>query len=283
MKPKINLAKSAGFCFGVKRAIDIALKSAGDYPLVEMLGDIVHNEDVCRDIAASGIKKVKVLKNGKGKVLLIRAHGSSLKTMKQARGLGYKLIDATCPMVKEIHKIAQGLEKEGRVVIIIGDENHHEVKGIVGNLKRKPLIISNKLSLARLKKIKKAGMVVQSTQNSEKVKKIVKSLRVQIKDLKFFNTICVPTRRKQAEIRILPLKNDVVVIIGSKTSANTRRLYEISRSVNKKSHWVQSDNDLRKEWFKGAKRIGITAGASTPDKVTKKIIEKIRALIGVSS
>lgn len=280
MRSKIILAKSAGLCFGVKRAIAMASRAARKYSEIEMLGDIVHNEDVCRDIYRSGIKKVKGLKKNKGKVLLISAHGTTIKVLKKAKKLGYKVIDATCPMVKEIHKIAKSMENKCRRIILIGDKDHAEVKGIVGHLKLKPLIIENQndFPTQKLKKIKKACGVVQSTQNVEKVDKISKRLKSYIKDLKFFNTICVPTRNKQAEVRSLPLKNDIMIIIGSKTSANTQRLYEISKSLNKKTYWVQSAQDLKKAWFKGVVKIGVTAGASTPDQLIKIIIRRIKEL-----
>jgi len=277
---KISLAKSAGFCFGVKRAIEITLQAARQYPRIEILGDIVHNEDVARDIYSCGIKKVTSLKKGKKKIFLVRAHGIPLKLHKQAKRLGYEIIDATCPMVRHIHKIAMDMEKKDRKVIIIGDENHAEVKGIVGHLRCKPLIIEDEkhLRLEKIAKIKKACIVVQSTQDTEKVNRIFKSLSSLIEDLKLFNTICVPTRKKQTEIRTLPLKNDIMIIIGSKTSANTKRLYEISKSLNRKSYWVKSAKDLKKIWFRAAKKIGVTAGASTPDYTTKEVIKRIREI-----
>ncbi|MFH1519477.1 MAG: 4-hydroxy-3-methylbut-2-enyl diphosphate reductase [Candidatus Omnitrophota bacterium] len=280
MKLKITRAKSAGFCFGVKRAIEIALKAAGQHLTIEMLGDIVHNQDVCRQITASGVKKIKTLKKGQNKTLLVRAHGIPLKALKEAKKLGYKIIDATCPMVKEIHKVAVRMEREGRRVIVIGDKNHAEVQGIVGHLKSTVLIIENQrnLPLSAIKKIKKAGLVVQSTQNTEKVADICELLRNYIPDLKCFNTICTPTRKKQSEIRSLAIKNGLMVIIGSKASANTRRLYEISKSLNRRTYWVQSSKDLKKIWLKGVVKIGVAAGASTPDYTTQEIIKQIRTL-----
>ncbi len=132
---EIHLAKSAGFCFGVKKAITTALETAKTKKPVFMLGDIVHNEEVVTQIQQTGIKKINRLTSGKGKTLLIRAHGCSRHTLKQALKLGYNIIDATCPMVKEIHKIASKLERNGYQVIIIGDKQHDEVQGIVGQLK----------------------------------------------------------------------------------------------------------------------------------------------------
>ncbi len=223
---KINLAKSAGFCFGVKRALEIAFGAVSSQARVYMLGDIVHNEEVIKEIKKAGVKKIKTLTNGKDKALLIRAHGEGLAIYQKAYKLGYKIIDATCPMVKEIHQIAKEMENEGYKIIVIGDKKHDEVRGIIGQLKNKALIIDAKakLPLGQLKKIKKAAVICQSTQNFQKTQAIVGELKKYIKQLKFFNTICRPTRAKQEEIKALPRENDTVVIIGSRTSANTPRI-----------------------------------------------------------
>jgi 4-hydroxy-3-methylbut-2-enyl diphosphate reductase len=277
---KINTAKSAGFCFGVRRAIDIAYKTLGGNRKVYMLGNIVHNEDVAKKLEEAGIKKTDKLTRGKDRTFLIRAHGVSLDIIGRAGRLGYKIVDATCPMVKEIHRIARKAESEGYSVIIIGDKRHTEVQGIIGQLQNRATVIADirHIRKAGIKKIKKACVVVQSTQNIEKVLLIIEALRPLVEELKFFNTICIPTRTKQEEIKKMPLKNDVMIIIGSKTSANTRRLYEISKSLNDRSYWVQTAKDLRLEWFKGAETVGITAGASTPEEATKEITASIKKM-----
>ncbi len=277
---KITLARSAGFCFGVKRALLIALKAAQAPERVCMLGDIVHNEDVSRRLSRAGIHKLRRLARGQDRVLIIQAHGASLCLQAKAARSGYRIIDATCPMVKEIHRIARGLEKEGRTVIIIGDKSHDEVRGIVGQLKDPAVVIEreDRIPWKRIGRPRKTGIVVQSTQNLEKVLRISRKLQARLKDVKFCNTICGPTKAKQAEIRSLPLSNDVMIIIGSRTSANTRRLYEISRSLNKKSFWVRSAADLKKDWLRGARRAGVTAGASTPNETTQKVIARIKEL-----
>jgi 4-hydroxy-3-methylbut-2-enyl diphosphate reductase len=287
---KINVAKYAGFCFGVKRALDIALKTPKSNRRVYMLGDIVHNEDVVRTIKKAGIKKIKKLNRGRNRTLLIRAHGVSLAILEKAKSLGYRIIDATCPMVKEIHRIAWEMERKGYKIIIIGDKRHEEVQGIIGQLKNKARVIDPlpmhrrgvdripHLPFKAIQRIKKACVLVQSTQNLEKVLEIVRVLKLYIKELKFFNTICRPTRIKQGEIKNMPLENDVMIIIGSKTSANTRRLYEISKSLNKRSYWISSRKEIKPAWFKGAENAGITSGASTPDSTTKEIVAYIKKL-----
>ena len=277
---KINLAKSAGFCFGVKRALKIALKTAATGTAVEMLGDVVHNEEVVQGIERAGIKKIKKLRNGAGKILVIRAHGASENVYSKAAQLGYTIVDATCPMVKEIHTIVKATKNEGCRIIILGDKHHDEVRGIMGQLNNRAIVIDSikHIPLETIKRVKKACVVAQSTQNAEKILSIVAVLKKHIKEIQFFNTICRPTRIKQKEAKAMPLKNDVMIIIGSKTSANTKRLYQISKALNKRSYWIRSSAALKSEWFKGAHTVGIMAGASTPDATTNDVIAKIRCL-----
>ena len=279
---EINIAKSAGFCFGVRRALDIAHKAAHDHKRVYMRGDIVHNEQVVRSIRKLGIRKIESLSGvkGKGETLLIRAHGCSLRFLKKAQRKGYAIIDATCPMVKEIHRIAKNMELQGYSLIIIGDKKHDEVRGIVGQLSGNALVIDHpdNINLKYISGIKKAAVVVQSTQNQERVDAIVSILNSLIGEVKFFNTICQPTRTKQQEIKTMPLENDAVIVIGSKASANTKRLYEISRALNKQTYWVQDKDDILPQWLKGVKKVGVTSGASTPDETTREVIERIKML-----
>ncbi|MDD5097247.1 MAG: 4-hydroxy-3-methylbut-2-enyl diphosphate reductase [Candidatus Omnitrophica bacterium] len=271
---KISLAKSAGFCFGVKRAITLALETAKGHRQVYMLGDIVHNEKVVQQVKEAGIKKIKRLTCGKDKILLIRAHGNAIKITNQGKKLGYKIIDATCPMVKEIHKIARNAHSRGLNLIVIGDKKHDEVLGIIGQVNTRAIVIDRLKNIPEsLKNIKKAAVVVQSTQNFNKVAEIINQLKKIIPGLEFHNTICQPTRIKQEEIRGIPLKNDLMLIIGSKNSANTQRLYEISKSLNPKSYWVNSVRGIKKGWFKGIQKVGITAGASTPESTIQEIIK----------
>ena len=277
---KINLAKSAGFCFGVRRALTIALNTARRSQKIYMLGDIVHNEEVIKQIRSAGINKINRLAKGKNKILIIRAHGCDIKTLQKAKSLGYKVIDATCPMVKEIHKIARDAEKNGYQIIVIGDKEHDEVHGIVGQLKNKAIVIdeTRNIPFKNIKLIKKAAVIVQSTQNMEKAFRIVGLLKPYINDLKFFNTICKPTRIKQSEIKTMPLENDVMIIIGSKNSANTRRLFEIAKSLNKRSYWVSSKKEINPRWFKNVNCVGVSAGASTPETTIQEVIKYIKRI-----
>lgn len=277
---KIHLAKSAGFCFGVKKAITIALQTVKTGKPLFMLGDIVHNEEVVGQIQRAGIKKISRLGKGGGKTLLIRAHGCSDQTLKKALKSGYTVIDATCPMVKEIHAIAGKLENSGCRIIIIGDKLHDEVQGIAGGLKSKAIIIDKpeNVPVRKIKHIRRAGVLVQSTQNLDNAQKILDLLRRHIPIVEFHNTICNPTRIKQEEAKTMPLENDAVIIIGSKTSANTKRIYEIAKPLNKHSYWISSAKEIKKIWLKNAKTVGITAGASTPESSIHAVIQKIKTL-----
>ena len=277
---EINLAKTAGFCFGVKRAIKMALETAEKDTPIEMLGDIVHNEEVIKQVSGKGIQKVSHISSGKEKILIIRAHGAKKKIFEDAEKLGYSIVDATCPMVTEIHNIVKKMENNGYKIIIIGDENHAEVKGIAGQLSEKPFIISSKDSIPyqETNQIKKAAIVIQSTQMIENAEGIHEALKSHIAELKFFNTICKTTKSKQAEIKTLPLENDVVIIIGSKTSANTNRLYQISNSLNENTYQVMSEKEIDPSWFKGARKVGVSAGASTPDEAIEKVVNYLKSI-----
>ena len=272
---KITVAQSAGFCFGVKRAIKTALDTARQGDSVEMLGDIVHNEDVVQQVEVAGIKKIEELGDGRCKTLLIRAHGSARQKIDEAERRGYRIVDATCPMVKEIHTIAADFDKRGLRVIIIGDTFHEEVQGICGQIDTPAFIIDavEHIPWGDLQGVEKAGVVVQSTQKAENMQAIVDALRTRIMELEVCNTICKATTKRQQEIKILPKQSDVVLVIGSRSSANTKRLYEIARDLNPRTYWIQSENDIELSWFTGAESIGITAGASTPRETINDIVQ----------
>jgi len=275
-----HIAKSAGFCFGVKRAIKMALDTASRGKQVEMLGDIVHNEEVVAQIEAAGIKKVSALSPGEDRILLIRAHGAAKHLVERARAYGYTIVDATCPMVKEIHTIVENAEQDGYAVIIIGDNEHEEVEGIKGQV-ASPVTVIESLADIPCKTgdmVCRAAVVVQSTQSLDHVLTIEAALRERIGELKFFNTICKATTTRQNEIKTLPLRNDVVLIVGSRSSANTRRLYEIALALNRRTHWIQTKQDINNDWLLGASSVGIAAGASTPESTIGSVAAYVASL-----
>ena len=273
---KILVAKDAGYCFGVRDAVKLAKKSGIDYEEVYMLGDIVHNEQVVSDLSKKGSKVVKNLDEiPKDKPVLFRAHGTDPETWKAAQKKKLNIIDATCPLVTEIHEEIKSLEEEGRRTIIIGDHNHDEVVGIASQVKN-AIIISSPEEARSLKKMKKAGVVTQSTQMIENVQDILTVLSEKVYDLRFVNTICYPTRRNHEQIKKLADICDLMVVIGSYTSANSKRLTQLSMARNKNSFQVTCADEVKKSWFSNIGSVGISAGASTPDDLIADVINKVK-------
>jgi len=274
---KILIAKDAGYCFGVRDAVNLAYETAEDHGDVYMLGHIVHNENVVKDLDEAGAKVVRKLKDvPKGKPIMFRAHGTSTKVWEKAQKQNMNIIDATCPLVKEIHDEVIKLEKEGRKIIIIGDHGHDEVVGIASQIKD-PIILATPDEAQKLRKMKKAGIVSQSTQTIENVQEIINILMTKVFDLRFINTICFPTKRNQQQLKDLSEKCDVMVVIGSFTSANSNRLTQLALERNDRSYQVTCADDLNSDWFNESDVVGITAGASTPDNIIKNVTEKIKS------
>ena len=270
----INTAREMGFCGGVRQAIKKAEEACDKYGQVQMLGEIVHNENVVKDLAEKGVKIVSDLDSADKSIpILFRAHGTPTELWNKARKLGFEIIDATCPLVREIHDYAKLLEEEERKIFIIGDKGHDEVNGIASQVK-KPSIISEIDDIPD-KYYSKAGVVIQSTQNIKKVKSFIDILLEKTTDLRIFNTICNPTRNRQAEIKKLAHENDLIIIIGSFTSANTKRLVQVAKSINPNTHQVEAAKDLKKKWFDNIDSVGISAGASTPDYIIEGVKRKI--------
>ena len=275
---KILLAKDAGYCFGVRDAVNMAYDTANEYDEVYMLGDIVHNETVVRDLSKAGTKVVTSLNNvPKDKPVLFRAHGTDPNVWNDAKEKNLNIIDATCPLVIEIHEEIKKLEAEGRKTIIIGDHGHDEVVAIAAQVSD-PIIISNQGEARTLRKMKKAGVVSQSTQMIENVQEIINILMEKVFDLRFINTICFPTRRNHEQIKELATMCDMMIVIGSFTSANSKRLTQLALERNSRSYQVTSVNDLDQSWFKDSDVVGISAGASTPENNINEIVEEIKII-----
>ena len=273
---KILVAKDAGYCFGVRDAVNLAKKSGDDFQEVYMLGDIVHNETVVDDLNKRGSKVVESLNDiPEDKPVLFRAHGTDPETWKKAQKKKLNIIDATCPLVTEIHEEIKELESENRRTIIIGDHNHDEVVGIAAQVKS-PIIISCVDEAKELGKMKRAGVVSQSTQMIENVQEILNVLSEKVYDLRFVNTICFPTRRNHDQIKKLSNICDLMIVIGSFTSANSKRLTQLSLERNKNSFQVTCADDINESWFDGIESVGISAGASTPDNLIEDVIAKVK-------
>ena len=278
---KIFVAKNAGYCFGVRDAVKLAYDTAQDNGDVYMLGHIVHNENVVEKLDEVGAKVVDSLDQvPDGKPILFRAHGTHTDTWEKAKNKDMNIIDATCPLVEEIHDEIKMLEKEGRKIFIIGDHGHDEVVGIASQVEN-AIIIATPEEARALRKTKKAGIVSQSTQTIENVQEIINILMSKVFDLRFVNTICFPTKRNQEQLKELANVCDLMIVIGSYTSANSKRLTQLAKERNVNSYQVTCAKDVQKSWLQNIDTVGISAGASTPDNIINEVIEEIKSITRV--
>jgi 4-hydroxy-3-methylbut-2-en-1-yl diphosphate reductase len=274
---RILTAKRAGFCFGVKRAIDIAFDIAKEQPEgVYTLGPIIHNPQVIEKLKTQGIfplENVDDLRSKGVKALIIRTHGIPNKLYDSIAAQDFRLIDATCPFVKNAQHYAQLLKDNGYQVLILGDISHPEVKGIMSYAGEDTVVVDGNGPLPRLKP--KVGIVVQTTQPVEALKKVLSSIIEHVKEVKVYNTICNSTALRLKETAEMARNADVMIVVGGKNSANTTQLASLCSSLSVKSYHIETGDELKKEWFSEARRIGITAGASTPEWIIKEVEDRI--------
>ncbi|RMH02453.1 MAG: 4-hydroxy-3-methylbut-2-enyl diphosphate reductase [Aquificota bacterium] len=282
---EILVAKHAGFCFGVKRAINLAefaSSLAQKGRRVFTIGPLIHNPQEVKRLESMGVYQLsqeEVL--GEGDVVVIRSHGLPPEKERSLRSMGLEVIDATCPYVKAVHDAVVKLSKEGYFVVLVGEKNHPEVVGTLGYLREaggKGVVVEKREDLKEVMGKEKVGIVAQTTQNEQFFKEVVGEIALWAKEVKVINTICNATSERQEDIYELAPQVDLMLIIGGKNSGNTRRLYEISKSLNPNSYHIETSEELKTEWFKGVKKVGITAGASTPDWIIKEVIDRIESL-----
>ncbi|OGW37356.1 MAG: 4-hydroxy-3-methylbut-2-enyl diphosphate reductase [Nitrospirae bacterium RBG_13_39_12] len=277
---KIIVAKMAGFCFGVKRAIDIAFHIANEKRKgVYTLGPIIHNPQVVEMLTNKGISPIEDLETKRDiKALIIRTHGIPIGLSKKISSSGYEIIDATCPFVKKAQHYAKLLKEEDYQVVILGEKNHPEVKGLMSYANDNVIIVDGKTPLPKLKT--RVGIVVQTTQSIETLKKVLTEAIELANEIKVYNTICNSTALRLKETEKMARKVDVMLVVGGKNSANTTQLTRLCNSLSVPTYHIETSSEIKKKWFKGAKYLGITAGASTPEWIIKDIAERIRDIGG---
>ena len=275
---EITVAKSAGFCFGVQRAVDSVYKELEENSgKIYTFGPIIHNEQVVEDLNKRGIEvidTVEQLKKIKEGTVVIRSHGVAKEIYDILEQQKLKMVDATCPFVKKIHNIVLDESNNGKTIIIIGNDNHSEVEGIKGWVNGEVIVINKEEQIEKLSlpEQTKACIVSQTTFNHNKFKYLVEIIRKKGYDITVVNTICNATHVRQVEAQKISSKVDGMIVIGGKNSSNTQKLYDICRNECENTFYVQTVKDLNLHELKSLKSIGITAGASTP----KNIIEEVR-------
>ncbi len=281
---EILQAEEKGFCFGVRRAIELVEKAAEEYGRVETLGAIVHNQQVVDQLNSLGVEVCGSIGDLKGQVIAITSHGVSPQLMSavQARD-SVTLIDTTCPFVRKAQRAAKRLSEDRFAIIIFGEPDHPEVRGVLGWGGDRALATTDwKEALAGLAKAKRLGIISQTTQSlsrfAEFSKQILDNTLGRILKLRVVNTICDATSRRQECALQLAHEVELMIVVGGKNSANTRYLAQICNSAGVTTHHIETFKDLQTDWFAGRRRVGITAGASTPDSVIDEVVQAISKL-----
>ena len=279
---EIILAKTAGFCFGVQRAVDTAYEHADDKGRVYTYGQIIHNEEVVGDLSRHGVKVIEddELPDIRDSKVIIRSHGAEKKVYDILESNGNIVIDATCPFVKKIHNIVRDKSEDGHTIVIVGDENHPEVRGIMGWCMSRPVVIGSeeeaeiftqKCLDGSYSREENISIVSQTTFNYRKFNNIVDIIRNKLYNVTAYKTICNATSVRQREAKEIASKVDAMIVIGGRNSSNTQKLFEISKKECENTYYIQTLVDLDLTTFESVSRVGITAGASTPNNIIKEV------------
>ena len=283
---EVILAKSAGFCFGVQRAMDTVYAEA-DKKNVYTYGPIIHNTEVVNELESKGVKAVNDISEipePEKSTVIIRSHGVSKAVYESIKNSGAKIVDATCPFVLKIHKIVKDASAEGDQIVIIGNEKHPEVEGIMGWSETPVHVVDTveKAEKLKLDKSKNVRVVSQTTFNYNKFQELVEILRKKSYDnnvlniLNILNTICNATEERQKEAKAIAGEVDTMLVVGGRHSSNTQKLFEICKKECENTYYIQTPVDLDSDMFQCSSYVGITAGASTPKKIIEEVQEHVR-------
>jgi 4-hydroxy-3-methylbut-2-en-1-yl diphosphate reductase len=275
---RILRAAHLGMCFGVRDAIALALEHADAGPLT-ILGDLVHNPSVLSTLEAKGIAVAQDVANVKTSTLMVTAHGTSERTLAQTRALGLTVVEATCPLVHVAHRAVAALARDGYHVVIVGQRDHVEVRGLTGDLEPGDFdVVLEDDDVLALEEHPRIGVAAQTTQAVEKVRHLAGLIRERFpqSEVRFVDTVCKPTKVRQTAAVEIAREADVVIVVGGRSSNNTRELVKTCARYCDRVHHVQTEADVRPEWFDGANIVGVTAGTSTPDDVIDRVEARIR-------
>jgi len=284
---EIRVARHAGFCFGVKRAVQMAFDAASQRDArrerapIYTLGPLIHNPQVVRKLEKMGIHPVSTVDETQRGMLIIRSHGVPPQVLEDAVAQGMEIIDATCPFVKKAQRKVAELAEEGFIVLIVGDRHHPEVQALLGYGKGRTRFLEE---VDPGETFPRVGIVCQTTQSRESLNQgvieVLETMGSVLEELRVCNTICESTQVRQRECKALAELSDLVIVVGGKNSANTTRLAEISRSILGEAYHIEGAEELDPRWFRGKKRIGVTAGASTPDWIVGEVVGRIKLIGG---
>lgn len=273
---KIYVAQNSGFCFGVKRALKKTFDAAkDDKKRIFSYGPLIHNKQAIDKLKSVGVESVDSIENAEKSTLIIRSHGIPLDIYDKAKKKNIEIIDATCPFVRRVQEIAREYYNKGYKVVIIGNPNHPEVIGINGWCDNNAYIIENEDGVKDIDFTPKMCVVAQTTITLEKWNSIINKLNEKAEKLREFNTICLATKVRQESCADIAKKVDVMIIVGGYHSSNTQKLFEISKKYCKNSIHIETADEIPVEKFEGCEKVGITAGASTPEWIINDVVKKI--------
>lgn len=277
---EVVVAKSAGFCYGVKRAMDAVLKAARSHGgKMFTIGPLIHNPQVIRRLEDAGVFSVADLGEiPADAVAVLPTHGLAVDVMSKVREHSADAIDVTCPFVANVHRIAEDLVSEGYQVVVVGDAGHTEVRGIISRAGECAVVVSDVSELEGVSLQKRVGVLAQTTQSVENFGRVVAGIAARAGETRAFNTICHATMERQQSALELARDVDVMVVVGGRNSANTRRLASICSDAGVPTHHVEISDELLPEWFTDAERVGVTAGASTPDWIIEEVVARLGIL-----
>lgn len=274
---EVILADYLGFCYGVKRAIKIARENAAPDGSACTLGPIIHNPQMVERLKDEGVGTIDCLDDLKRGKVIIRSHGVGPETYERAEAMGLECVDATCPHVKKAQLSAKELAEEGRFVVIVGEKEHPEVHSIVQWAGGNVAVIETVAEAASVPNASRLGIISQTTFSGERFREIVSALLDKSRDIRVMRTICTATDQRQRAARELASKVDVMLVIGGKNSANTTRLAQLCAKICRTYH-IETAEELQPAWFDNIEKIGITAGASTPDWIIKEVYKKCQRI-----
>ena len=272
---KIKIAENSGFCFGVKRAIQIALKTERYNHKVATLGPIIHNPQMVEHLSKRGIGLIDDIDDITEETIIIRSHGITSYDYEKLLKKKINIVDATCPFVKMAQEYAQKLTKEGFQLIVLGEKNHPEVEALLSYVDNSAIVVEDPEAHFDIPKDKKIGLIAQTTQSEDKFEKLILKLLRKCKELYIVKTICHATLLRQESTKKLAHNVDIMIVIGGKNSANTSRLAEIAKSEKCTTFHIETAEELKEKWFKNIDNVGITAGASTPEWIINGVKRKI--------
>lgn len=277
----IRLAQHSGYCFGVKRAIGLALDAAQDGKTIYTLGPIIHNPQIVKSLESKGIVAVEDISGVRDSVVVIRSHGITRQELETLQSNGNTIIDATCPYVKRTHEIVSNLVAESYPIMILGDEQHPEIIAMLSYGNDDTTVVTKDLEIGE-RRWQKLGLLSQTTQNEENLKQLVQKLLTNTSELRVFNTICCATNERQDATKELAKCSDLMIVIGGKNSSNTKMLAKLCSCVTTCVH-VETADEIHEYMFCGKSKIGLTAGASTPDYMIISVFNKIKEIYGEMS